>query len=100
MLCIQVQIQLQHIYSWLTENAKFPRLRVLRHNPAHFLFTDAARFRHSRYLKLRACRRNVRIKPRTRSGYQICRNRRAGIVLLPSLHVLLYPSYQRLIRRS
>ena len=67
------------------------RTRILRH---------VTRLRNARDLEIGGLRRDVRVEPAARRGYQIDRNLGARVLLLELLHVARHPLDQRLVGRA
>jgi hypothetical protein len=99
MHCIQLQIQFQNIHSRLSQESPLPPFAMLRHQSAQIALTHSALPRHTRNLKFRRRRRNMRIEPRSRTSNQIRRNPRPRIFRLEPLHVAIHSRNQRRIRR-
>ena len=65
--------------------------RILRHVP---------RLRNARDLEIGGVRRDVRVEPAARRGYQVDRNLGARVLLLELLHVARHTVDQRFIGRA
>src|SRR6266404_3514985 len=59
---IQIQIKLQHVYSWLAQKAELSALCMSRYDLSYLFLTDAAFASNPGYLKFSPGGRNVRVK--------------------------------------
>src|SRR5882672_9002465 len=59
---IQIQIELQHVYSWFAQKAELSALRMPRYDLPQFFLIDAALASNSGHLKFSPGGRNVRVK--------------------------------------
>src|ERR1700690_381549 len=97
---VQIQIQLKHVDSRLSEQAELARLCVLLDEKLYLIFRNSTLQRDSQDLKLSRCWRNIRIESGSGCCYQVNRNGPAGIVRLGADYICLHPVNQVLIGRA
>ena len=71
---IQSKIERKHIDARLAENTEGAALDVIRDELADVIFRQVARLRNARHLEIGGFRRDVRVEPAARRGYQVGRN--------------------------
>ena len=96
---IQLQIQFQNIHPRLPEESPLSTFGMFSHQSTQISLTYLPLPSHTRNLKFRRRRRNMRIEPRSRTSDQIRRNPRPRIFRLQPLHITIHPRKQRGIRR-
>ena len=87
---IEIEIEFQHVHSWLTKKPKLSAFCVCRDDLTQLLFTHSTFTCDARHLKFSRSRRDVRIESGAGGRHEIDRHRLAGILCLQLLDVRLY----------
>ena len=79
-LTVEIEVEFQHVYNWLTEKAKLSPFRVRRNDLSQLVFSHAAFARDARNLKFRCGGRDVWVESGAGSRHQIDRHRLTRIL--------------------
>ena len=96
-LAVQIQIQLKHVDSRLSEEAQLARQSVLLNELLYLVFGNSTLAGNSRNLKLGRSGRNIGIESGSRSCDQVNRHGAARIIHLVARYICLHPVDQVLI---